>query len=658
MSSTCPHHPEAHRRLGTTGWLTLLVLFVATLRHPGWAQTEQPAPPPGPIDRLVSPDATAEARAAAARAVLALPAGDPALPAALVLLEGPPSEPARALLAALAAEPWPLPHWYAPCAALARSENPLTVEAVSALGSFRTREAAAVLVDIVADSRPALVEDAAARSLTRLTGRDDLGPDRWREWLAAALALSDRQWQQQLLLAHIQRVQSLQSSARDADRQLADAWRQIHLLTPQEQRSDLLVRLLQSPIGVLRDLGFDLINREIGESRQLAPTVAQAAIALLSSPEPTVRAQSALLLDRLATPEAEAAILAALERENDDRAADALLRAASRWPSAAMVRPVLRWFNAGPTLRLRAAATAWALLRDGYLTNPDDREVVLAGVRAIDAAALTAPACRILATLGGEADLARLHSLLASPEPAARAIAADALALRADQTDTLLAAATSDATLFEATARALRTHLHDARGYAALSRLPAPSPQVRARALAEYAALLPTPEIIRLAQLASDPAEAQHLLRPLTAAERSVDPATQPEAAAELAEGLLLLVQTSIALNSPADALNALSLVPPAVDAPNLPPAPVVDDLRATLLLWLNRFDEAEAIDASPGAWIDALSHALAEPHAPLLADRLSARFNDLSPEDQARLDALRRQLAEADDASAPSEGG
>ncbi len=657
MRSTRPHHPEAHRRPGTTGWLTFVVLFVAFLGHTGWAQTEG-VPPPGPVDRLVSPDATAETRAAAARAVLALPADDPALPAALALLEGPPSEPARTLLAALAAEPWPLPHWYAACAALARSDNPLTVEAVSALGSFRTREAAAVLVDIVADSRPPPVEDAAARSLTRLTGRDDLGPDQWGGWLAGALALSDRQWQQQLLLAHIQRVQSLQASARDADRQLADAWRQVHLLTPQDQRSDLLVRLLQSPISVLRDLGFDLINREIGESRQLAPTVAQAAISLLSSPEPTVRAQSALLLDRLATPEAEAAILAALERETDERAADALLRAASRWPSAAMVRPVLRWFNAGPTLRLRAAATAWALLRDGFLTNPDDRESVLTGVRAIDTAALTAPACRILATLGGEADLARLHTLLASQEPAARATAADALALRADQTDTLLAAATNDAALFEATARALRTHLHDARGYAALSRLPAPSPQIRGRALAEYAALLPTPEIIRLAQLASDPAEAQHLLRPLTAAERAVDPAAQPEAAAELAEGLLLLVQTSIALNNPADALNALSLVPPAVQAPNLPPAPVVDDLRATLLLWLNRFDEAEAIDASPGAWIDALSHALAEPHAFSLADRLSGRFPDLSPEDQARLDALRQQLAEAVDTPAPSEGG
>lgn len=657
MTPTRPRHPEAHRRPGTTGWVTSVVLLVAFLGHTGWAQTEG-APPPGPVDRLVSPDATAESRAAAALAVLALPADDPALPAAMALLDGPPSEPARALLAALAREPWPLPHWYAPCAALARSENPLTVEAVSALGSFRTREAAAVLVDIVADSRPPTVADAAAGSLTRLTGRDDLGPDQWREWLAAALALSDRQWHQQLLLAHIQRVQSLQTAARDADRQLADAWRQVHLLTPQEQRSDLLVRLLQSPIAVLRDLGFDLINREIGESRQLAPAVAQAAIALLSSPEPTVRAQSALLLDRLATPGAESAILAALEREGDDRAADALLRVASRWPSAAMVRPVLRWFDAGPTLRLRAAATAWALLRDGFLTNPADREAVLTGVRAIDTAILTAPACRILATLGGEADLARLQGVLASPEPATRAIAADALALRADQTDTLLAAATSDATLFEATARALRTHLHDARGYAALSRLPAPSPQVRARALADYAALLPTPEIIRLAQLASDPAEAQHLLRPLTAAERAVDPAAQPEAAAQLAQGVLLLVQTSIALNNPADALNALSLVPPAVAAPDLPPAPVVDDLRATLLLWLNRFDEAEAIDASPAAWIDALSHALAEPHAPLLADRLAARFPDLSPGDQARLDALRRQLAEAVDSPAPPDGG
>jgi hypothetical protein len=612
---------------------------------------------PGAFERLIGPETSPDDRALAARVVLTLPAEDPTLSAALALLAEQPGEASRALLAAIARDPQPAPVWYAPCVQLARTDSPLAAEAISALASFRTREAAAVLVEIVADARPPLLQDAAARALTRLTGRDDLTPGQWREWLADALSLSDRQWQRQLLLSHIRRVQTLQSSGREADRQLADAWRQVHLLTPQDQRSDLLVRLLQHTTPALRDLGFDLINREIGESRQLSAAVGQAAISLLTSPEPVVRAQAALLLDRLAPPEAEPAILTALERESDHRAADALLRAASRWPSGAMVKPVLRWLDASPALRLRAASTAWALLRDGFLTEPSDQAVVLLGVRAIETPALTAPACRILATLGAEPDLARLHTLLASEDPALRAIAADALALRPDQTDTLLAAATNDATLFEPTARALRSHLHDARGYAALCRLPSPSPQIRTRALAEYASLLPTPEIIRLARLASDPAEALHLLRPLTAAERTVDPAADPELASQLAAGLYLLVRTSITLNLPADALNALSLLPAGVSAPDLPTATALDDLRATLLLWLNRLDDAEAIEASPNAWLDALDHAITEPHAPAIAARITTRFPDLTPEDAARLAALRQRQAEATE-HAPADGG
>lgn len=610
------------------------------------------AAPLGPLERLTSPDTTPEDRAGASDQVLALPAENPAHVRAIAVLAGPPGDAARALLAAVARSVQPPSAWMMPCADIARQvDHPLARDAVLALGSFRTRAAAAVLVEIVADSRAPEIEDAAAASLTRLSGRDDILPQGWREWLAEALGLSDRQWEQQLLLAHIRRARALQATARDTDRRLAEAWRQIHLLTPQDQRSDVLVHLLASPTPALRDLGFDLVNREIGESRQLQPAVAQTAVGLLASPEPLVRMQAALLLDRLAAPEAETAIIAALGRETDPRSADALLRAASRWPSPAMIRPVLGWLDSTPALRLRAVETAWALVRAGVLQDPADREAVLAGARAIEDGALTAPACRILASLGGEPDLARLQGMLATGEPGARVIAADALALRADQVDTLLAAATSDAALFEPCAKALRAHLHDARGYAALSRLPSPSPQVRARALAEYAALLPTEEIIRLARLASDASEALHLLRPLTAAERASDPAAAPQ----LAEGLLLLSRSYLALGNPAEALNALSLLPEGAQPAE---QPVLDDLRVTLLLWLNRIDQAEAIGGSATAWLDALEHAVAEPHAAAIAERLSGRFGELPPELAARLETLRQSLAEATGPVPPSEGG
>lgn len=652
------------------------------------ARTPTPAPtaaqeasgPADPVARLLAADASPDTRAQAAADLVRLPADNPGAAAGTALLTAPdtPADVSRAILGAIAREPQPAPRWLAPCTELARaSDSPLAPDAIAALGSFRTREAAAVLVEIVADPRPSVLQDAAARALARLSARDDIPLDGWHDWLNRVLLLSDRQWEQQLLLNTTRKCQDLAASQRDTEKHLADAWRQIHLLTPPEQRSAILSQLLTSQIPSLRDLGFDLVNREIGESRPLGPGVAQAAITLLTSPDPLVRAAAATLLDRLAPPEAEMPVLTALERESDPRAADALLRAASRWPSAAMVKPVLRWLKVSPALRQRAVAGAWALLRANLLPDAADRQAVLDGVRAIDTASLSAPACRILATLGEEPDLARLRTLLTSPDAVTRVTGADALALRADQTDTLLAAATADAVLFESTARALRTHLHDARGYAALARLPAPSPQIRSRVLADYATLLPTEEIVRLARLAGDPAEAMHLLRPLTAPDRAIDP-DEPDArthAAQLAEGLVLLARTAIALNDPTEALNALTLVPdgadfpPAAstdapaDPPTDPPAPwpadqrTLDNLRVTCLLWLNRPDQAAAIGCDPGAYLDALEHAITEPHAGTIAERLRDRFPDLDAADLDRLNNLLGQLAKANPAE-PAEGG
>ncbi len=367
-----------------------------------------------------------------------------------------------------------------------------------------------------------------------------------------------------------------------------------------------------------------------------------------------IRVRAALLLNRLAPPEAEAAVLAALDRETDPRAADALLFAASRWPAAVTITPLLRWMKTSPALRLRAADTAWALLRADLLTEAADREAVLAGVRAIETSALTGPACRLLVMLGSEEDLARLHTLLTTDEPSTRVMAADALALRADQVDTLLAAATSDASLFVSCAKALGTHLHDARGYAALANLPAPSPAVRSRVLADYAGLLPTAEIVRLARLAGDAAEALHLLRPLRAAERAADPANAPQ----LAEGLLLLSETYLALDNPTDALNTLALIPEET-------APVeravLDDLRVGLLLRLNRIEQAEAIGGSVGVWFETLEAVRSEPHAVVIAERLEVLFPELSPEDASRFATLRQRLTDASDGvpdPVPNEGG
>ncbi|MFG0259163.1 MAG: hypothetical protein ACF8LK_02330 [Phycisphaerales bacterium JB041] len=635
---------------------------------------------------LASPDTPPDTRAEAADSVLRLAPDDPVFVQATAFLATPGTALSgdalrgpRAILAAVSRTPMPHPPHFAQIAALARdAASPLSDEAIRALGSYRSRESAATLVEILSESTASERQSLAQQSLVSLSGRDDVPIGGWSAWLNQAVALPEREWQARLLAAHIRREREFETELQRTERRLADAWSRIYLLTPPEQRSAVLAQLLSHQAPALRSLGFDLVNREIGEGRQLDPSVGAATIALVEHRQPAVRAQAAHLLNRLAPAEAEGPVLAALARETDPAAADALLLAVTRWASPAAVAPTLKWLKTPPATRLRAASTAWTLYRADAITEPADRQAVLQAVRDIPDDSVSGPVCRLLAAMGEQSDIERLRGLLNSPTPAVRGYAADALATRAEEVDTLLVAATNDAAIFEGTARALRTHRLDARGYDILTRLPSPSAAVRSRVLGEYAALLSTDDIVRLARLAADPSEAVGLLRPLLSAGRAEDAAQR----AQLATGLLLLAQANMALNNPNDALRALTVLPRASSAegPGTEPAPAdgspnglgvyaeAQKLRVTLLVWLNRLDEADQIEWSDAdedagrladAWLDGLERAIAEPHAGAIAAGIAGRFEDLTEAQSERLAALQQRLAATTNPeSEPASGG
>lgn len=681
-------------------WCIAAVLGLSTLQAWGSAQPTGPAggdpatakeSSPDPLAVLRGPDTSAEARVDAAETILSLGPDDPMLAQAMALLttsESTPSgeelRPPRALLYAMTRNPLPPPQYFGQVAALARdASSPLSDDAIAALRSFRTRESAATLVEILSETTMSSRQAVAEQSLAALSGRDGTPTGGWSAWLGRAVGLTEREWQAQILASHVRRERELELEAQRTERRLADAWSRIHLLTPPEQRSAVLAQLLSHQSSALRALGFDLVNREIGEGRQLDPTVASATIALLENRHPAVRAQAAHLLNRMAPAEAEGPVLAALARETDPVAADALLLAVTRWASPAAVAPTLKWLRDPPSTRLRAASTAWTLYRSGAIVEPADRQVVLEAVRVVPDDSVSGPVCRLLVELGEPADMERLRRLLTSGTPAIRGYVAEALATRADEVDTLLVAATDDAAIFEGTARALRTHRLDARGYDILTRLPAPSPEIRSRVLGDYSAQLPTDDIVRLARLAADPAEAAGLLRALLAADRA-DDASQH---GQLAAGLLLLAESNVALNNPNDALRALTVLPwtaqraverTTTGGPDAEPASeagasgigaVLADarrLRITLLIWLNRLDEADQLEVSEAdarsaeladAWLDGLELAIAEPHAGAIAEGITERFDALTETQQLRLNTLEQQLAGAGSENEP-EGG
>jgi HEAT repeat protein len=296
---------------------------------------------------------------------------------------------------------------------------------IEPLAYFRSREVIAALIrELGIDSS----RDISFDALCLLTGRADLGMNQhtWQAWAASANDLSDQQWRENLLNQIIVRVTDLESRLQLAQRALSDAYRRLYLITPAPDRAALLAELLESDDSGLRALGFELSDRELAANAKLDPVVAQAAIALLEDRDAQVRASAARLVNRLAPPEAAEVVSRALVAETQAVAAEPLLQAASRWPSAMLVEPVLRWLSDPATLD--AACQAGVALYDaGLLVSDDARERIRALLTPIPDDARAARLI-LLAKVGTEADRKAIAGLLESTTDRVRMAAADALA--------------------------------------------------------------------------------------------------------------------------------------------------------------------------------------------------------------------------------------
>jgi hypothetical protein len=107
-----------------------------------------------------------------------------------------------------------------------------------------------------------------------------------------------------------------------------------------------------------------------------------------------------------------------------------------------------------------------------------------------------------------------------------------------------------------------------------------------------------------------------------------------------LIDALFLLARTQLELQKPAAALGTLDLLPqdPALRVRERP-------LRIKGLLYLNRFDEAMAMDATADEWLDGMSYAIDMPQALAIKNEIEYRFGTaLSPEQQERLVKLNAQ--------------
>lgn len=586
--------------------------------------------------------------AAAATPALAQPPAPPALSTAPALRRelidalSQPGPARRAALAAIAqtwnppAELWPRVR------DLAADWPPDPADADSlarAIAAFRTRQAAAVLVERL-DRQPP--DPAALAALVRSSGRDDLATARqWREWLDEGQGLSDPVWKDRLAQGVARRGDDALRARRSLARALAESTRRLYFLlpaTPDDERSKLLVQALREPVDELCDLGFEIVERELAAGKSLTPAVADAVADSLPSPRAAVRARAARVLAQAMTAQSAARIADALAIELDPDAAAGLLFAAARWPLPSMLVPALVWIERDGVALAPGIDALAALARAGALENDADRTRAAARLRAETPERLGPAGCRLLAQIGTADDRARLCDALQNASgPLAQAIA-EAIADDPAHAGPLLDAAARDPALLPSAARAVAAAADEALLQRLVS-LPGSSTDARATALASAAARFSPAALVAAARTTDDAAAQEALLMRL--AEHGPRRPDQPDTGdpASLRLALELLAQCRLRQGRPEAALAALDGISAPDDADA---AQRLRRLRVEALVACDRLDDALALGAQAQDWIEGLALITTEPHARKTLRQIRMSFGDaLSQDQQAELDRL-----------------
>ncbi|MFA6044271.1 MAG: hypothetical protein WC718_04755 [Phycisphaerales bacterium] len=518
-----------------------------------------------------------------------------------------------------------------------------------ALGSFRSREAARLLLEYAAEQYPDSVREAAFDSLEHLSGRGDVPREvaSWETWMKEVEGLSDAQWRDSLFAALASRGDQEASRIAELTSKLADSLRKLHLTTPAEKRGELLEAMLMDTEPSVRNVGLELLSRELAASGAIDERVGDATLSLLGDSNPQVRASAARLVRQLAPERAPEAMARALVVERDSRAAAALLLGAARWPSPQMVEPTLKWLTSQGPAREPACDAAWALYKAGHLNDTNQREL-LELVRAWPDDALTPSACGILATLGSSADRERLRPLLFAKDSSLRNAVIEALLWYPEFLGDIVKAAHDDPDLFDAASRALLQHEPTGAGLRTLLSLPRPSQDTALLGITRLAHALSATDLLAVTKDVKDEALRITLLRQLTADEREMSERVNPALLPALAEGMMTLADLQLSAREPDQALVTLESSP--FFGNNAVPAPKgFRALRCAALAGLGRIDAADEAGGPPEAWVRGLEIAVKQPFAADLGAEIKRRFGaGLGEELDKRVDALLSQAATA----------
>lgn len=657
--------PPRRRPVGGATAAALVMLGLVNLPASGLAPPPSPTGSREPVDAakllsiLIDPQSAGPARESAAEDLLPLAQRtEIARALSAILQDEPDTGHARPILLSAISRCWEPPsRLYHPLveALAARSgqapPDPDLPQFIAAVGAYRTRDAADLLIRRLQPESPPAERQAAAAALVRMSGRDDFGddPGPWAGWLEQARGLSGQQWDDLLAQGVWRNAQRAESDRRALATGLIEGYRRLYLAlpaSPGDERVRLLVQMLLGPRPELLDLGVEIVSREVASGKTMDRSIVDAAAKLLTSPDPAVRSRAVTLVMQFTPADAAGPVAHALDQETDPGVAAMLLTAAARWPRPACTAAALRWLRAGGATLAPANDCLDALRAAGYLAGAADQAVVLTQIRAMKPEQMTPPAVRLLATLGENADRERVAAMLDAEQPSLRLAAADAISDRAEYTDRVLAAAGRDPPLFGVAVRAIRENRPTAEGYRQVAELEAVTPQERRAGLLRVCGVLPVPDLVRIAQRPDvDAPMREAMLARLAEQGPTIGQAVEDRAA--LMEGLELLAETRVAMKRPDLAVEALDALPPSPDG--LDPEKL-RSLRTVSLLWANQIDRATEVGAAPDAWLDGLERAIGEPHARAILRELRTRFGRaLTPAQADRLNRLAARIVQSE---------
>lgn len=242
--------------------------------------------------------------------------------------------------------------------------------AIYALGAFRSRAAAVVLMSILdrAEDESGEIIDAVCDSLRRGTGLPyGADPEPWRQWWAEAGDQPREQWLTNLVqrlsdqLARAeQQIQQERDRGAAIQERIIEVYRELFPRLTVEEQVNTLPDLLDDPVPAVRVFALDRVARLLRDSVRIPEDVQQGMILRLDDDRAAIRLQAVRLLDQLNDDNTPTHFATRLTSEQNADVVGALLEALARRPSANTLEVLVPWL-AEPAQSKRAANAIWQL---------------------------------------------------------------------------------------------------------------------------------------------------------------------------------------------------------------------------------------------------------------------------------------------------------